>query len=120
MVIQEIGEIEMDFLKKQPKEKKINLGENLDKGQISKECKQFFTEIRKNVDKTFVAIQHDPEAVSSELERTFETLMKVKEHKEIHTESFMLGLVFCLSRFSFNVSEIQKQQSSKKNVSYVS
>lgn len=111
------------FKKKSKKKENLPFGKDFAKGNISKELKLLFRKVRGQADKTFARIQQNPEEVSLSMEKTFEILMQEKMNKELEPESFMMGVVFGLSRWSFLISEankVQREQEEKgKKLNYV-
>lgn len=91
---------------------------NLEK--LPKELEEFFSFCRASVDKTFNNLQ-DLEKSSLDMEKTFKIFMYYKEKKEIEPISFLLGMIFALSRWNFLEAKITKElsQSQEKSGNYI-
>ena len=85
--------------------KKVKFGKDLN----SKQLEEFLGFSRLSVDKTFATSRSDLSNASVGMEKAFELLMKEAKDKHIDPESFTLGIIFGLSRWSFLEGEILKK-----------
>lgn len=98
------------ILKKYPKTIKIG---DITKGieGLRKELLEFLAFCRNSVDKTFANVE-TLEQASRDLERSFQILLTKRD--DIEPISFISGIVFGLSRWSFLESKLLKKASEKK------
>jgi hypothetical protein len=96
-----------EFLKKFGKY--IKFGKDISKGKLPKELQEFFSFSRVSIDKTFMTSTNNLGQASAGMEKAFELLMKELKDKRIEPNSFTLGIIFALSRWSFLESEIIKK-----------
>lgn len=101
--------------------KRVKFGRDFGKGQVSKEFAEFLDFSRVSVDKTFLTSRNDLSQASVGMEKAFEILLKEAKDKHLDPESFTLGIIFGLSRWSFLEGEVLKkiEESKLQKIQYL-